>query len=71
MLSYQETYFRGHYLKFVQSRNISMKQLEILSTVVYLSLDKIYDNYADINSNLHLDINIYDSLLYKAKIYNH
>ena len=58
MLSYQERYFRGHYLRVVRSRNISSNQLEILSTVKYLSLDVIYDTYVDTNNNLQLDINI-------------
>ena len=61
-------YFRGHYLKLVRSRNISMKQLESLYNAIYLSTDEIYDTYVDINSNLQLDINIYNSLLYKARI---
>ena len=33
-----------------------MKQLYILSTVIYLFPDEIYDTYVDINSNLQLDI---------------
>ena len=44
-----------------------MKQLEILSIVIPL-LYEIYDIYVDIDSNLQLDINIYNSLLYKARI---
>ena len=42
-----------------------MKQLQTLFTAIYLSFDKIYDTCA---SKLQLDINIYDFLVYKARI---
>ena len=68
MLSYQERYFKAHCPTLIRSRNISLKQLESLSTVIYLSPDELYNAYIDINSNLPLDISIYNSLLRKAKI---
>ena len=68
MLSYQERYFKGHCPALIRSRNISLKQLETLSTVIYLSPDELYKAYIDINSNLPLDISICNSLLCKAKI---
>ena len=68
MLSYQERYFKGHCPALIRSRNISLKQLETLSTVIYLSPDELYNAYIDINSNLPLDISICNSLLCKAKI---
>ena len=68
MLSYQERYFKGYCPTLIRSRNISLKQLETLSTVIYLSPDELYNAYIDINSNLPLDISIYNSLLRKAKI---
>ena len=68
MLSYQERYFKGHCPTLIRSRNISLKQLESLSTVIYLSPDELYNAYIDINCNLPLDISIYNSLLRKAKI---
>ena len=39
-----------------------MKQLYILSTVIHLFPDEIYDTYVDINSNLQLDIYQYMQL---------
>ena len=68
MLSYQERCFKGHYPTLIRSRNISLKQLETLSTVIYLSADELYNSYFDINSNLLLDISIYNSLLCNTKI---
>ena len=47
-----ERYFRGHCLKLVQSRNILKKQPQVLSTVICLFSDEIYDTSIDINSNL-------------------
>ena len=63
-----EIYFKGHYLKLVRSRNISIKQLAILPTVIYVSPDEIYDTCVDIDGNLQMDVNINNSLLYKARI---
>ena len=68
MLSYQERYFKGHCTTLIRSRNISLKQLETLSTVIYLSPDELYNAYIDINSSLPLDISIYNSLLRNTKI---
>ena len=61
-------YFKVEYLKFVQSRNISMKQLGGLSSAICLSSDEIYDTYVDIDSTLKMDINGYSYLLYKTRI---
>ena len=61
-------YFKVEYFKFVQSRNISVKQLEGLSSVICLSSDEIYDTYVDIDSTLKLDINGYSYLQYKTRI---
>ena len=63
-----EKYFKGHYLKVGRSRSISMKQLVVLPSNIYLSPDEIYDTYVDINTNLQLDINFYNSLLYKVRL---
>ena len=43
-----------------------MKRLADLPNDIYLSPDEIYDTYVDINTNLQLDINIYNYLLYIA-----
>ena len=61
----EEKYFKGHYLKIARSRSISMKELAVLPTDIYLSPDEIYDTCVDVNTSLQLDINIYKSLLYK------
>ena len=44
-----EKYFKGHYLKIGRSRSISMKQLAVLPSDIYLSPDEIYNTYVDIN----------------------
>ena len=61
-------YFKGHCLKIGRSRSISMKQLAVLPSDIYLSPDVIYDTFVDINTNLQLGINIYNSLLCKARL---
>ena len=63
-----EKYFKGHYPKIGRSRSISMKQLAVLPSDIYLSPNEIYDTYVNINTNLQLNINIYNSLLYKARL---
>ena len=55
-------YFKGYYLKFVRSKSISFKQLQILLTII-LNPDEIYNTYVDSNEKLQLDINIYNALL--------
>ena len=39
----REKYFKGHYLKIGRSISISMKQLAVLPSDIYLSPDEIYD----------------------------
>ena len=63
-----EKYFKGHYFQIGRSRSISMKQPAVLAGDIYLSTDEIYDTYVDINTNLQLDINIYNSLPHKTKL---
>ena len=65
-----EKYLKGHYLKIGWSISISMKQLAVLPSDIYLSPDEIYGTYVDVNTNLQLDINIYNSLLCKARLWN-
>ena len=61
-------HFKGHCLKIGRSRSISMKLLAVLRSDIYLSPDKVYDTYVDVNTNLQLDINIYNSgTLYSEK----
>ena len=47
--------------------NLYSRQRAILPTVIYVSPDEIYDTYVDIDSNLQMDVNIYNSLLYKPE----
>ena len=63
-----ERYFKGYYLKFIRSRSISFKQLQVLPTSIVLSPDEIYDTYVDIDEKMQLDINVYDILLQKARM---
>ena len=41
-----ERYFKGYYLKFVRSKSISFKQLQILPTIISKP-DEIYYTYVD------------------------
>ena len=59
-----EKYFKRHYLKIGRSRRIFMMQLTFLPRNIYLSTDETYD------TNLQLDININNSLLYRARLRN-
>ena len=63
-----ERYFKGCYLKFTRSRNISFKQLQILPTCVVLSPDEIFDTYVEVNEKMQLDKHVYDVLLQKARM---
>ena len=65
-----EKYFKRHYLKIGRSRRISMMQLAFLLRNIYLSTDETYDTHLHINTNLQLDININNSLLYRARLRN-
>lgn len=61
-------YFKGNYLKSVRSKNISFKQFEILPTLIVLTPEEIYDTYVDINEKMQLDMNVYNTLLQKARM---
>ena len=47
-----------------------MMQLTFLPRNIYLSTDETYDTHLGINTNLQLDININNSLLYRARLRN-
>ena len=48
-----------------------MEQLAVLPSDAYLSPDEIYDDtYVDINKNLKLHVNIYNSLLCETRLWN-
>ena len=47
-----------------------MKQLAVLPSDIYLSPYEIYNTFVYINTNLQLDINICNSLIYEARL-NH
>ena len=55
-------------LKLVDRVVSPTKQLVVLPSDRCLSPDDINDTYIDIITNLQLDINIYNSLLYKARL---
>ena len=58
--------FKGNYVKPVHSRNISFKKFEILPLSVDINTDEIYDAYVDINEDMLLDMNVYNSLIKKT-----
>ena len=64
-------YFKGNYLKPVRSRNMIFKKFGILPLDVFITLEEIFlsifDTYVDINENMLWDINLYNSLIQKAK----
>ena len=60
-------YFKGNYLKPVRSRNMSFKKFDILPLDVVITPEEIFDTYVDINENMLLGINLYNSLIQKAK----
>ena len=55
-------------MKPVYSRNISFKKFDILPMFINITPDKVYDTYAEIDENMFLDVNIYTSLIQKAKM---
>ena len=60
-----------HYLKIGRSRSISLNQLAVLlSDNIYFSSDEIYEYTQTSIQIFWLDINIYNSLLYKARLWN-
>ena len=62
-----ERYFKGYYLKFIRSRSISFKQLQVLPTSIVLSPDEIYDTYVDTDEQVQLDINVNDILVFRGQ----
>ena len=57
----------GECLKLTRSRNLNNKQFQTLPTNVIISPDEIYDTYVNIDDNMQLNVNIYNSLISKAK----
>ena len=68
IISPGKRYFTCHYLKTVQSRNISYKKFEILPLVVYITPDEIQDTCAQINDDMLLNANTYNALIQKSKL---
>ena len=46
---------------------MSFKKFDILPLDVVITPEEIFDTYVDINENMLLDINLYNSLIQKAK----
>ena len=61
-----ELYFQGNYLKLTKSRALNYKKFQLLPTNVLFPPDEIYDTYVDIDFELQLNINIYNSLISKS-----
>ena len=56
-------YFTGYYLKPVRSRSMQFKKFELLPLNVFLTPDEVYDTYFEINSEMLLDVNVYNELI--------
>ena len=56
------------FLNPVRSRNSSFKKFDILPLSVIITPDEVYDTYVEIDKNMLLDVEIYNSLIQKAKM---
>ena len=54
--------------KNISNDTIYMKQLAVLPSDIYLPPYEIYNTLVYINTNLQLDINICNSLVYEARL---
>ena len=61
-------YFTGYYLKPVPSRSMQFKKFELLPLNVFITADEVYDTYVEINSEMLLDVNVYNELIQKTKM---
>ena len=61
-------YFTGYYLKPVRSRSMQFKKFELLPLNVLITPDEGYDTYVEINSDMLLDVNVYNELIQKTKM---
>ena len=61
-------YFKGNYLKPVSSRIKSSKKVDLLPMSVIMTPDEVYDTYVEIDKNMLLDVEIYNSLIQKAEM---
>ena len=61
-----ELKFKGNYLKRIRSHSKNHKQFKVIMTTVVFEPSDIYDTHVNIDENLQIDINIYNTLLLKA-----
>ena len=61
-------YFTGYYLKPVRSRSMQFKKFELIRLNVFITPDEVYDTYVEINSEILLDVNVYNELFQKTKM---
>ena len=61
-------YFTGYYLKPVRSRSMQFKKFELLLLNIFITPDEVYDTYVEINSEMLLDVNVYNQLIQKTKM---
>ena len=61
-------YFTGYYLKPARSRSMQFKKFELIPLNVFITPDEVYDTYAEINSEMLLDVNVYNELIHKTKM---
>ena len=61
-------YFTGYYLKPVRLRSMQFKKFGLLPLNVFITPDEVYDTYVEINSEMLLDVNVYNELIQKTKM---
>ena len=67
VMSVDDMFFRGNYLKPTRSRNPNFKQFQIIQREVLFSPYEVNDTYVGINDDLQMNVNIYNGLITKAQ----
>ena len=60
-------HFCVNYLKLVRSRNISLKQFELISFDVLVSPEEVFESFVEVDSGLTVSTNMYLALCERAK----
>ena len=62
-----EFYLRGNYHKLERSRNISLKQFELINFDVLISPEEVFESFVEVNSDLNMSASMYLALRESAK----
>ena len=54
-----------------ETKQISKKKCQILSTPIVFAPDEVFDTYVDIKDDLYLDVQFFKVLIQKANTYMH